>query len=163
MGIADVVVVGAGPAGTASAADLAARGFHVVLVDRAAFPRDKPCGDYCNPGAAELLNEIGALTSVMAAGAGSIDSMTVVAQDGSSFVQQFPKGRGLVIRRERLDALLLHRAALAGAETIEKYFVDAVTLNGLVEIRDTHRRRAVRARLLIAADGPRSVVARRLG
>ncbi|HEU4798025.1 MAG TPA: FAD-dependent oxidoreductase [bacterium] len=162
MPIADVVVVGAGPAGTAAAADLAARGFHVVLVDRATFPRDKPCGDYCNPGAAQLLDEIGMLRQVLEAGAGAIDAMTVVAQDGSSFTERFPIGQGLLIRRERLDALLVHRAARAGAEIVEGYCAETVTVNGHVEIRSRHRT-AFRGRLLIAADGMRSVVARRLG
>ncbi len=163
MAIADVVVVGAGPAGTAAAADLAARGFHVVLVDRATFPRDKPCGDYCNPGAAHLLDKIGMLDHVLGAGAGSIDAMTVVAQDGSTFTERFPAGRGLVIRRERLDALLLDRAARAGAEIVEGYYAETVTVNGHVEIRALRHRTAFRGRLLIAADGMRSVVARRLG
>ena len=45
----DAVVVGAGPAGSATAALLAARGFRVVLLDRAAFPRDKACGEYTSP------------------------------------------------------------------------------------------------------------------
>lgn len=163
MTIADVVVVGAGPAGTAAAAELARRGYHVVLVDRATFPRDKPCGDYCNPGASQLLDEMGMLQHVLGAGAGGIDAMTVVAQDGSSFTARFPAGGGLLIRRERLDALLLHRAAQAGAEIVEKYYVDAVAVNGVVEVRDTRRRRPLRGRLLIAADGMRSVVAQRLG
>lgn len=103
------------------------------------------------------------LRHVLAAGAGSIDAMTVVAQDGSSFTERFPRGRGLLIRRERLDALLLQQAARAGAEVVEGYYADTVTVNEHVEIHAMRHRTAFRGRLLIAADGMRSVVARRLG
>ncbi|WP_349263050.1 FAD-dependent oxidoreductase, partial [Longimicrobium sp.] len=49
MGAWDVVVVGAGPAGSATAAHLVRRGHAVLLLDRAAFPRRKPCGECVNP------------------------------------------------------------------------------------------------------------------
>lgn len=163
MNITDVIVVGAGPAGTTAAAHLAGRGYQVVLVDRASFPRPKPCGDYCNPGAARLLAEIGALPDVISSGAGVIDGMTVVAQDGSSFAERYSAGHGLLIRRERLDDLLLRRAASCGVEIVEKYYVDDVTVNGHVDVRDRRRGLTFRGRVLIAADGMRSVVSRRLG
>ena len=47
----DVAIVGAGPAGSATAITLAQRGYQVALLDRAVFPRDKMCGDSLNPGA----------------------------------------------------------------------------------------------------------------
>ena len=50
-----MVVVGAGPAGSATAALLARRGRQVVLLDRARFPRSKPCAEYASPGAVALL------------------------------------------------------------------------------------------------------------
>ena len=45
----DAVVVGAGPAGSATAALLAERGFSVALLERSAFPRPKPCAEYLSP------------------------------------------------------------------------------------------------------------------
>lgn len=161
---ADVIVVGAGPAGTAAAADLAARGHRVVLVDRAVFPRDKPCGDYCNPGAVGLLAAMGLLPRLAEDGAGVIDAMTVAAQDGTTFTAPFPSGCGMLLRRARLDALLLRRAERTGVAIVEDYRVDAVALDGAVEIRDERAgRRPLRGTLLIAADGMRSTIARRLG
>lgn len=161
----DVLIVGAGPAGSAAAITLARRGRRVTLIDRALFPRDKPCGDYCNPGAAQALRDLECLSEVMAAGASPIPGMVVVAADGTMCEARFPQGRGLLIPRRRLDAALLDRAARAGADVIEGWTAAEVCLDGNgVEIRsaarDTHR---IRARLAIGADGRSSVIARHLG
>ena len=51
----DVCVVGGGPAGSATAWALAAAGSDVVLLDRASFPRDKPCAEYLSPEASRIL------------------------------------------------------------------------------------------------------------
>jgi flavin-dependent dehydrogenase len=94
---------------------------------------------------------------------GFIEGMTVVAQDGSRFRETFPGGRGALIRRERLDAILLRRAEQCGVEIVEGFRVDTVTVNDSVEVRNEPSGRALRARLLIAADGMRSIAAQRLG
>ncbi len=62
----DVLVVGAGPAGSAAAATLARAGRDVVLVDAQAFPRDKVCGDGLIPDAHHALRKLGVLDEVMA-------------------------------------------------------------------------------------------------
>src|SRR3989449_3706267 len=160
---ADVIVVGAGPAGSTAAALLAAAGVQVLVVDRATFPRDKPCGDYCNPGAVRLLRDAGALPAVVDTGASAISGMCVYAQDGSRFEARFPVGHGLLIPRLRLDAALLGHAARAGAAICEGVAVDSVRSHpDAVEVRTASGCRW-RARLLIAADGMHSVIARRLG
>ena len=56
---ADVIVVGAGPAGSTAACILARRGLDVLLLDRKTFPRDKTCGDGFPPGSIEILNSLG--------------------------------------------------------------------------------------------------------
>ena len=160
---ADVIVVGAGPAGSTAAALLAAAGVRVLVVDRATFPRDKPCGDYCNPGAVSLLRDAGALPAVFDTGASAISGMRVYAQDGSRFEARFPMGHGLLIPRLRLDAALLGHASRAGAAICEGVAVDSVRSHPeAVEVRTASGRRW-RARLLIAADGMHSAIARRLG
>jgi len=58
----DVIVVGAGPAGSTAAAALARRGRNVLLLDRAEFPRDKPCGDGIPPGTVGILHDLGRRT-----------------------------------------------------------------------------------------------------
>src|SRR2546425_1721474 len=122
---ADVIVVGAGPAGSTAAAVLAARGVRVLLLDRATFPRDKPCGDYCNPGAVRLLRQIGSFSTLPTADAAPISGLSVYAQDGSRFAAAFPAGPGLLVPRLRLRAALLARAGRAGAGVYEGMGVDA--------------------------------------
>lgn len=163
MSAFDVIVVGAGPAGSAAAADLAARGYRTALLDRARFPRDKPCGDYCNPGAVRQLETLGVLPDLPRHGAAFIDGMTVVAHDGTAFAAPFPTGRAMLVPRRRLDALLAERAAARGAEFIEGYQVDQVRVDGSVRVTAVAPRPGLCAPLLVAADGMRSIVARRLG
>ena len=55
----DAVVVGAGPAGSTTAAHLASRGHDVLLIDRARFPREKVCAEYISPGGAAILERLG--------------------------------------------------------------------------------------------------------
>jgi len=159
----DVVVVGAGPAGSVAAAALAGRGYRTALLDRATFPRDKPCGDYCDPGAVRLLDGLGVVPELAAVGAGFIDGMTVVAQDGTAFTASFANGRAMLVPRRRLDAILAERAARNGADLLERFQVDQVAIDGHVSVAGLGRRKDLRARLLVAADGMRSIVARRLG
>src|SRR5947207_366622 len=73
----DAAVVGGGPAGSASAALLASRGLDVVVLDRARFPRDKPCGEFLTPGAVDILQEMGAWPSVLTAGAAPIAEIEI--------------------------------------------------------------------------------------
>ncbi len=160
---ADVIVVGAGPAGSTVAMLLAASSVRVRIVDRATFPRDKPCGDYCNPGAVGLLRDLGMLPAVLDAGAAVISAMRVYAQDGSRFEAPFPVGDGLLLPRLRLDAALLGHASRAGAAIEEGVAVESVRIHpDAVDVQMASGRR-LRARLLIAADGMHSTIARRLG
>jgi 2-polyprenyl-6-methoxyphenol hydroxylase-like FAD-dependent oxidoreductase len=69
---ADVVVVGGGPAGAATAWALARNGVDVLVLDRAHFPRPKPCAEYLSPQASRILSEMGALDAVEQAGAAQL-------------------------------------------------------------------------------------------
>jgi geranylgeranyl reductase family protein len=118
---ADVLVIGAGPGGSAAAATCAAAGARVVLADRRRFPRDKVCGDGLLPDALVELRALGAIDEARATGH---------AVDGIRF--RAPGGReglvpceGLVVARERLDASVRERAIGLGAEPL-----DAATLAG---------------------------------
>ncbi len=111
---ADVVVIGAGPAGSAAAATLAAGGARVVLTDRAAFPRDKICGDGLLPDALAALEAIGVAAEVRR-GAHPVSWLRL--RGAASGTVRLPLA-GAVIRRHVLDALLVERARRTGAELI---------------------------------------------
>ena len=63
---ADVLIVGAGPAGAAASIILARQGYKVLLVDRATFPRDKACAEYLSPACTPLLADLGVLDKILA-------------------------------------------------------------------------------------------------
>jgi menaquinone-9 beta-reductase len=170
----DVLVVGAGPAGSAAAALLARAGHRVRLVDRAAFPRDKACSEYMSPEAVRILDRLGVVESLEAAGAAQLQGTVVTAARGARLDGRFAlaggrpyRPTGLSVSRRVLDHRLTLAARTAGAElvertTVEELLYDEGAVAGAV-LRGPGGRTAVRARLTIGADGLRSVVARRLG
>jgi len=163
----DAVVVGAGPAGSATAALLAAAGCHVALVDRARFPRPKPCADYLNPAAVRALERLGLLSHVLSGAPTRIHGMRVVAPCGTSAVGRFRIGAGLALRRETLDALLVEQAARRGAQMIEEATVERIGPPGpagrSVHLRIGGKPGTFEARLVVGADGLNSRVARSMG
>jgi flavin-dependent dehydrogenase len=172
----DVLIVGAGPAGAVAATILARAGVRVQLVDRAAFPRPKLCGDTINPGTVGALRRLGLLTGE--AGGVRVPGMTVTGhtgRPGSSGVAveaRYPVGQwGIAVGRDRLDWSLLQQAIAAGVSfapgvVVTAALVDhgsaAPTVGGaMVAARGTAH--ALRARVTIAADGRRSRLAFGLG
>jgi len=171
----DAIVVGAGPAGSACAVHLAARGRSVLLLDKAGFPRAKVCGEYLSPETARLLDRLGALEVVEAA-ARPVRGMRIVAPDGTELVAEYPRAgphRGyrdhaLAIPRLELDRILLERARAYPIDVREGFRVTDLALAGeqVTGVRGLARDggvEAFRGRLVIGADGRHSAVARRLG
>jgi menaquinone-9 beta-reductase len=171
----DVLVVGAGPAGTGVATLLARAGVSVAVVDRAAFPRDKACSEYMSPEAVRLLDRLGVLSTIEAAGAAAPRGTTVTGARGARLHGVFERAghppfrpQGLSVSRRLLDNELLGVARRAGASVLERTAVEELLYDrGCVAgalVRDaTGGRWAIRARLTVGADGLRSIVARRLG
>lgn len=173
---AEVLVVGGGPAGSSVGHALARQGVDVLIVDRARFPRPKPCAEYLSPEASRILAEMGALEAVEQSGAAALSGIRVRAPNGSVIAGDFVAGhgfrgfrdRGLSVRREILDSILLDRARSAGARVREGIrATDVLRDNGRRTVGaralDGTRTVDLRARAVVAADGLRSVVARRLG
>lgn len=166
MPAADVVVVGAGPAGSATALLLARLGHDVALVDRAEFPRAKPCGDCLSAGAAAVLRRLGLLDAVQRLPHGRLREWHIVAPGGSRFAGRVadPPGAAMAVERRLLDAVIADAAISAGARLHQGVRVNALLqhADGTVCGVDTDQG-PLRARLVVGADGLRSVVARRLG
>jgi flavin-dependent dehydrogenase len=173
MQSAQVVVVGAGPAGSTLACLLARHGMEVLLLDQARFPRDKPCGEYLNPAAVALLQRLGLLSALGGAGARIVVGAHLTAPGSPPLRVPFPAwgsglpAWGLSLPRLHLDAALLHAARGAGVRVHEGFRVDDLLHSGErvagVVGRGQEGAVRVRSRIVVGADGSRSVVARRLG
>jgi 2-polyprenyl-6-methoxyphenol hydroxylase-like FAD-dependent oxidoreductase len=163
--VSDVVVIGGGPAGSATALRLARRGVDVSLVERARFPRRKVCGEYQNCGAVDALDRLGMLERVRGA-AGALRGIRLVAGGSPPVELDFPRP-ALACDRATLDAALLEAAVAAGVRIVhgrmEGLIFDGPRAAG-VTYRDAAGERAiVRARYVVGADGAGSIVARKLG
>jgi geranylgeranyl reductase family protein len=167
--VRDVIVVGGGPAGSATAIFLKRRGHDVLLLDEARFPRDKVCGEGISPESWRLLGDLGAASAVRALRPHPLRGMTVVAPDGTSFTGEYGPDRepGFALPRASFDHALLDRARAAGVEVREKTrATDLLFEDGRVAgvaVENGAGPEQLRARLVVGADGRRSLVARRLG
>jgi geranylgeranyl reductase family protein len=154
----DSIVVGAGPAGSTCAYRLAAAGTSVLLLDRAAFPRDKPCGGGVTGRAARLVPF--PLDPVVE---DVVTRAELRLRYGRSFAREGRAPLVLMTQRRRLDAYLAEHAVEAGAEFRDATKVERVEASDDgVSVTVAGGERLV-ARTLIGADGVNGVTARALG
>jgi geranylgeranyl reductase family protein len=169
----DVLVVGAGPGGSATAYHLARHGVDVTIVERSAFPREKVCGDGLTPRGVAALLKMG--VDPNEPGFERVKGLRVHSRD-ALIELPFPKLRtfpdyGLVRTRHDFDALLVQRAQKAGARLMERTeaiapiisdgWVRGATIRA-VEGKDAEPTE-VRARFVIASDGAASRFAKPAG
>ena len=169
--VTDVLVVGAGPAGSATAAWAARHGLDVLLVDAETFPRDKPCGDGLTPRAIAELDELG-LQPWMSGRATNWGLRA--AGFGQELYLPWPGGslprHGGAAPRLELDAAIRQVALDAGVAALEgqravDVRIEGGQVRGVTFAAGTGRaaaRREITCRRLIVADGARSQLGRRI-
>jgi flavin-dependent dehydrogenase len=172
----DVVVAGAGPAGSTLALRLAAQGFSVALVEAQRFPRFKACGEFMSPACLPILRELGVLEEVARLGARKVRGMHLHGYGERAHGDFVAVGRavpafdfGWAVRREAFDAVLLDKAlARGGIELVEGRVTGVLRdadgrCSGLALRAADGRDVELRASFTVGADGVRSVVAGGLG
>ena len=164
----DVLVVGAGPAGSSAAAWAARLGFDVVLADAAVFPRDKACGDGLTPRAIAELDRLG-LTPWLE---GRVRNWGLRTHGfGQTLYLPWPAGSfpkyGSAVPRTELDAAIRQVALDSGAQPLEGHRAVDVLRSGSrvtgVVFKVGQERHEVACRRLIVADGARSQLSKLLG
>ena len=169
----DVIVVGAGPAGSTTAAALAQKGYDVLLLDRHQFPRDKTCGDAVPAGAIELLWRLGMRDKIeKAVQRGElypVEGMLLVSPRGHELHAKFQHGQlgsdSYVAPRIYFDALIQEHAVASGVEFCQTQAKAPIIEKGKVvgmQVQANGRTHELRSKLVIGADGVTSVVARNL-
>ena len=169
----DVLVVGAGPGGSATAYHLARHGIDVTVVERSAFPREKVCGDGLTPRGVAAMLKMG--IDPDDPGFERVKGLRVHSRDAMielpfPELSSFP-GYGVVRTRHDFDALLMERAQKAGARLMPRTEAVSPTLDGgwvrgatIRSVEDAEAEpTAVRARFVIACDGAASRFAKPAG
>lgn len=166
----DVIIVGAGIAGSSAAIALAPHGYRILLLDQAAFPRHKCCGEGVMPQGVAILEEFGLLPAIMARGGARFRGIRFGNLRGVWAEAEFPSGQdspslGVVLRRFDLDHLILERAKTFRDVTVREGFrVARVVWEGQrakgvegYSVGAADRREVFRSPLTIGADGRDSV------
>ncbi len=166
MEIFDVTVVGGGPAGSTCAAFCTTNGLRTLLIEREKFPREKVCGDCLNPECWPILRRLGIDQRVRASPHGALDRVEFINLRESRLRIDLPRGENaeIAIKRSAFDSVLLERARELGAEVREASTLTSIEKSdGAWKLTTGEVTAALRARVLVAADGRNSTVARVLG
>lgn len=170
--IFDLIIVGAGPAGSAAALYAHRAGLRALLLEKEQFPRDKICGDAISGKSMTILNELNLLDELQQQPCALVDSITFVSPDHLRVNIPFHRPQnsklptGLVVRRQVFDHFMFSKALEVTDEVYENCLVtDLIVENGRVcgvrtRMKD-NREFHFRGRLVLGADGFKSIVARK--
>jgi len=126
----DAVIVGAGPAGLATAIELLFKGWSVLILDKASLPRAKVCGGFVGAENRAVLKRYGVLDELEAAGAHAVASACLSTSGGGSvkipITLNGVQAPGLSVSRKTLDATLLKKAKSLGADVMDQATIASV-------------------------------------
>lgn len=169
----EVIVVGAGPSGSATAAALAQKGHNVLLVDRHSFPRDKICGDAVGVGVIKLLYQLGMADKIRAAVERRefypLQTMRLVSPSGQALQAEFTGGEhgeeSYIAPRLYFDAVLQQHAVDSGAHFLQAEVKEPIIENGRVVgvlAQANGETKAYHSQVVVGADGVTSTITRHL-
>ena len=172
----DVIIVGAGIAGSTCAIALARAGYRILLLDRSSFPREKACGEGIMPQGVKILSELGLLPEIFARGGSRILGMQYRNRQGVVAQADFPAAAtgtafGVVMRRYDLDHLLVEKARTCPNITVREGFrvTGVLQANEIVSgvegcsVGAPSKSATFSAPLIVGADGAHSIFHRSCG
>ncbi len=171
----DIIVIGAGPAGCASALFLHQKGLRVLVLDRAVFPRDKVCGEFISPAADDILEELGVLEAIQQSNPMRLQGVAVSSYGKPELCIDYPPCPGRVkpmtslsLPRYQLDHLLVQKVMGQGIEVREQHAVDDFLFDedrvvGVKGRDETSRPFQCSASVVVDASGRNGLSLRRLG
>lgn len=124
----DVIIIGAGPAGSTAAIKLAQSGHRVLMLEKSRFPREKLCGEFISPECLNIFDRLGVRQRMFQAGARIIRRFNLFAPDGRSLevpMEWMADGHShaISLTRAMMDWILLERARELGVEVREGFHV----------------------------------------
>lgn len=166
--IHDIIIVGAGPAGSLSAHLLARSGFDVLVFEKQRRVKRKVCGEYLCPLGVDLLRDL-KLDSLIE-NFNDVKGMNIFSPKGKMLETNFPKTKkenwGKSLNREKFDNSLIETAQMSGANYLFESIVVSVIWNASywsVEVLNKDGDHTIyKTRLLIAADGASSIICKKL-
>ncbi|MBI1971726.1 MAG: NAD(P)/FAD-dependent oxidoreductase [Candidatus Aenigmarchaeota archaeon] len=162
----DVIVVGAGPAGSSCAGLLSKKGVKTLLLDKASFPRDKTCGDEISEKCIEIIRELGAEEEIKKSQHSRIYGLAASSPSGTLIESRQSVFQQYICRREIFDNILF-QLAKKKTDTVENFTVTDVIMDGnkVVGVKGVKdgKEQEFRAKVIVGADGANSVVAKKLG
>lgn len=167
----DVAIIGAGPAGSSAAIQLAAKGYSVALLDKEQFPREKLCGDFLNPVNWPMLRQLKMEREILARSHEKVTTFHFTSFSGEEAEVPLPTSKdgtvfGLGLRRFDLDYVLLKKAESEGVVDFQECKLIELkreSQSWLLRFDRAGMIEELQARVLIGADGRNSWVAHHLG